>query len=774
MAQHGVRLPLLLVTGLAVATSLAACGGSSDDAPSPAPSEAAPQAAIPVEPPEPELPIPPVDTTSTSTDVDAPVVEAIESSSPAETDATASAGATPNIAAEVDIPTPIEEADTPPPIVPLTAASDGPAVPVTGPLLILSEALEYRGGRWKVYEDERQVWLQDRTSRVYLYDVSTDQYWTPFDYRHTTLVATQNDYASFSNLNIARSGIQPAGTHLIAWTDDQVHRVALTGHLEAMLFEHAEIRTIKVSPDGTHVAVLYGEPGTLVVLNAINGAERLRVAGDDPALEPLHDNGGTVRLEMGNWHADGNALSIADRPARYLDADTAILGLDGSIRVLPQDWWSLSPDLRYAIRVGGVIPAVPGSAPIEHQYIWDRWEVFDVETGRLLWTIGDESGIQWPDQIPTWSGGSQYLGFYLPSIGGQVLDTATGEIGSLTPAIEETLRGPVLSNCHTRLNGDPCTLQYNGRIVWEGARGWTGYWGRIELPDAVTLPGITLRHAERYRLPDFPGPPPRDAIVGPLLVYEIGMNRDSSSDQIRRVIVFDEGTGSNWALFDYSDLVIYWIYWRTLPVQAAHGGLVSLANREHALIYITPDGQASTLSTDIVERGGFQVSPDGRRVVAQSTPSRDVLVFDLLSNDRLLRIDHDDLIAAWEENLPADRAPHGSCAENSWRPCYLIDLNAEGSGNPHAWSADSTTILIRVGISSSDDFDWIGAGTVTLDGAIEFLNSRDHPDPLEPESEPRGRIDCLDNPAHSCRILLDGEVVGEGHWPAIIGVVELD
>ena len=41
---------------------------------------------------------------------------------------------------------------------------------------------------------------------------------------------------------------------------------------------------------------------------------------------------------------------------------------------------------------------------------------------------------------------------------------------------------------------------------------------------------------------------------------------------------------------------------------------------------------------------------------------------------------------------------------------------------------------------------------------------------------PPGRAvtDCPENPGHACRILLDGEVVGEGRWPTIIGFIELD
>ncbi len=39
---------------------------------------------------------------------------------------------------------------------------------------------------------------------------------------------------------------------------------------------------------------------------------------------------------------------------------------------------------------------------------------------------------------------------------------------------------------------------------------------------------------------------------------------------------------------------------------------------------------------------------------------------------------------------------------------------------------------------------------------------------------PRAITDCPENPGHPCRILLDGEVVGEGRWPTIIGFAELD
>ena len=71
MAQHGVRLTLLLVTGLALAVSLTACDGSSGDGPestvpdeSPAPATPAPAPETlqpPITPPDPPLPEPPAE-----------------------------------------------------------------------------------------------------------------------------------------------------------------------------------------------------------------------------------------------------------------------------------------------------------------------------------------------------------------------------------------------------------------------------------------------------------------------------------------------------------------------------------------------------------------------------------------------------------------------------------------------------------------------------------------------------------------------------------------
>ena len=729
MIRDGARgRALALATGLALAVGLAACGGSSDDAPSPTPSEADPRAAIAVEASESEPPIPPAETVPadpTLTETDAPAPAA---------DATASPVATP------DTPTPIEEADIPPPIVPLTAGPSGPAVPVVGPLLIISE----RVGAEET-SDDHEIEIR----RVSLYDVGAERYWTAFDYRSVRLL-------DWPRTDL--SAVQLAGTHLIVWSMEQVARLTLAGHIETVLFEDPEIRAIQVSPDEKHVAILYGEPGTLVVLDATTAVERLRVAGDDPALAAWHDSGSTVRLELGNWHADGTALSIIAQPGHYREKNTVILGLDGSVRVLPEDWWPLSPDLRYALRVGEIIERIgpPGHAPF-----WDRCDVLEVETGNLLWTIADEDGIQLSFTGSMWVGGSQYVWFDSEGL----FDTVTGERveGVAAWNLRRMLEGPVRTNCKTTTgasSGSPgwgvCTVRYGERVVWEGGGWLTTYHGLIEPPAGFALPGIALREVERYRLPSLPPPPPRDEMVGPLLVYEVlGGFEDvledgvltSSASATRRTIVYDEGTGRSWSLGEL------------FPTATARGGLV--AGQQSELVFLSPDGQRTKLYDRTPFSDEWEVSPDGRKLAAHFPgvigPTH-LVVFALPSGDQILRIHSDDLIAASGVVPPEDG--------------YLFVSLKGWDGWPPDETSDSAAILLWLWVGGHDPFR-LRDITVALDGTVEFQEFTEFSAP--PPSPPsRASYTCPENPAHPCRILLDGEVVGEGRWPIIIGVVELD
>ena len=229
------------------------------------------------------------------------------------------------------------------------------------------------------------------------------------------------------------------------------------------------------------------------------------------------------------------------------------------------------------------------------------------------------------------------------------------------------------------------------------------------------------------------------------------------------MIVHDAGTGASWSLFEYPDVIWYHRGKRT-PVRAAYGGLVAAQNSQ--LVYLTPDGQSTKLYGREPSYHYFQVSPDGRKVVAHFYSYRGadepahLIIFDLPSGNQILRLDDTDIIAALGEVPPGGET-------------LVIRLKGASSGMIDAWSSDSAAILIT-GERRGDGPGGGRAGTVTLDGEIAFLDSAWHPGPLEPESESPASADCPENPAHSCRILLDGAVVGEGRWPAIIGVIELD
>ena len=760
---------VLLVPGLALllAVSLAACGGSSDDAPSPAPSAAAPQAAIPVELPAPEPPIPPAETTSASTDVDAPVTEASESSSPAEADATASA-ATPDIAAEVDPPTPIAS-DAPPPIVPLTAASDGPAVPVVGPLIVVSEDVNV----WRDVEGQAI-----ETRRVFLVDRATGRYWPAFDYHNATI--THRDFGIHGRLHLSlRSAVQPAGRHLIVWATGQVARVSLGGQIEAVLLEDAAIRAVQVSPDGSHVAILYGWPGTILVLETATGAERLRLTSADPGVL----TGSTGALYLGTWHADGAALSITTELDWKQSGTTTIVGLDGSLRVLPEDWWWLSPDLRYALRFGKHV------AGYGHMLTHDRWEVIEVASGTVHWVIvGDEGGVREPWWTTPWLRlrQSRYLAFSLPAADGRtnrILDTTTWEVAPLPDGFWRMLARPLARVCENPDHSHPfsyqrspdwlsCDWYDDGVGVWEG--NWeTEYHGRIAVPDGFALAGIALQEVPRAPMP--PPPPAREAMVGPLLLYsvkgdyvpETDGTADAQAQATRRVIAYDEGTGQDWLILTYRVPGV---------VQAAHGGIV--AALDQGLLYVTPDGQARVLADQQLEDTDFRVAPDGRRVVARLNSPDRFVVFALPTGDPILQIAAETLIVATGLDLAATelhRYAYGRVEATLGNPGGHASYWRAGQ---NAWTADSMAIRIFLVAHGHDAYLEAFDVTVTLEGAIDLMASDREGGSEQPIPSPSSPAfsRCPDAPGpRLCRISPVGHgVVGEGRRPYIIGEVTLD
>ena len=714
------------------------------------------------------------------------------------------------------------EPEVGPAIVPISSSAPGPPVPVVGPLLVFSGPVPVGVARTR-----REPGQAIR--RVSLYDMETDQYWDAFDYSPRRQWNHQYERWDHSYDYDKRIGVQVAGTQLILWSMDQIVRVTLTGQIETVLFEDTDIRAFAVSPDGAHVAILYGLSGTLIVLDAATGAERLRITNNAPVIKALRGPTGGVP-DLGHWQVDGTAITLTNvtrkvvSPPSPLDWDvsgsppliealvdglqTAIIGLDGTTRVLPDDWWPVSPDLRYAILRGFVIKA--GTYSYSPGIIWDRWDVVDVETGALRWTIADANGIRDPF-LPGfgeyWLGESQAVAFHIPYKGDQILDISTGEVRPVTiHALQTLARGNCRRSVAPRIAGTafphPCDL-------------WETYHGRIEAPEGGNLPGPRAPDLQPIvSAPVLPSLPARTTMVGPLFLYEIAGPHEAVVDETgdiwhvptRRVVAYDEGTGRRWLVFRH----------RTATVQGQRG-LIQLAldgfvvSTDQGLRYVSVDGQATPLDGGVIpwhqsihrvdgwgiewhrslhqrlDRWDYQVSPDGQKIVVGFDDQ--IAVFDLPSGDALLRVPEDDLVALWEEQGPGSgRERHGACMRDLFQvlyrgepilrgvpTCYYVNLNTdEHYSTPVAWDPDSETILIEFWEDIGGSVGPVGAGTITLDGVITILDSHEHSDVWTPPWAPRGRTACQDAPAFPCRILLDDRVVGQGRWPTIIGVVDLD
>ena len=483
-----------------------------------------------------------------------------------------------------------------------------------------------------------------------VYDLAEDRYWAAFHYRDV-LTGFEHD--------------RPAG----AASGDEPHRLerragaaAEPGRRRRRRFslEDDAIRAIKVSPDGSKVAVMHGEPGSLVVLDVSNGDRLLRVPSDHPDLGSLRYGGRSSQLALGDWRDDGTALSITAGDYAGPQAQTAVLRLSGGIRVLAEGL-VVSPNLRYAIRIGEIIAS---DYTTFHAPLWKSLTVLDVDTGRVAWTIVGEDadhagrvgvqalGVATLDYPETREYAGLWFGPYavFSDGGARVLDTETGEILPLTSDIERQVKGPVRSTCGTTgsspRHASACYVQYDDSVVWDGASGWTHYLGLIEVPDGLEL-RVDLVPVVREALP--PAPPRRDEMVGPLLAYEVHGEYEYYLDNgrpdpraTRLVIVRDVGTGRSWLAFTY----LNWFAFNYTPglAQAAHGGFVAGIKP----VYFSPDGQRRTLHEDWPHT--FRVAPDGRKLVASQYggsggPARTV-VLAIPSGKEITRLVHDDLPSA--------------------------------------------------------------------------------------------------------------------------------
>ena len=698
---------------------------------------------------------------------------------------------------------------------------------VAGPLVVLSEALA-------APEETNGLWVEPR--RVYVYDVGQDRYWAAFDYRHSLTDYHYSRSGRFDGSYLA--AVQMAGTSLIVRSEDQVRRVSLNGDVEAILFEHEGIEAIKVSPDGTKVAIiLYGY--ILLVIDTHTGEEILRSYPDQEGFS------------IGHWSKEGDMISINNNsyPSR-----STILTLDGDIRTLPEDW-IISPDLKSALRYGMKIGIK------DHVWVYENFDIIDIESGEIMLTYSEEEGVRqsWK-YLPVWMGESRYVSFSLPSAGDTwLLDATTGEMLLLTPDISRNLEGRVRSTCLT--TGDyrsyPCDVRYDGRVLWEGARGWTHYLGTIEAVDNLSLRGITLIDVVRELSP--PPPPDRSEIIGPIFLYEISDEHEYLLDgtggfisrPTRHLIARDEDTGRTWSLFTGAE-----------EVQVAKNGLVIEYDQD--LFYLSLDGYVRRLTENW--HADFIVSPDGEKVAihfynSSSDPAH-TIILDTLSGEQILRIDSDDIPSitgldhsrhwlifphelSWildSENLLVLIGDEESWAHDELIFHALITLDGDaylnlcddGGGvivscvSPDAryivrgredesaeyrpwnwwyidiidletervlWSLETEAPLQERNWEWASDtqFAWSsGTGWFNFDrkypdweatsaevsvidvttGEIEVMDSADYLARFHPP--PRATTDCPPNPAHSCRILLDGEVVGEGRWPIIVGFIALD
>ena len=389
----------------------------------------------------------------------------------------------------------------------------------------------------------------------------------------------------------------------------------------------------------------------------------------------------------------------------------------------------------------------------------------------------------------------------------------------------------------------------------------------IEARGSLELRGIEPVAVVR----EVPAPPrpARDEMVGPLLAYEVHGEYEYHHGEgrpdpraTRRMIVHDEGTGRNWLAFTYRN----WLAHGYSPgaAQPALGGFV--AEIEQRLVYYALDGQTRTLHERWPE--AFRVSPDGRKLAVSHyvgsdgtewVPS-DVIVLDLPTGDRTLRLTSDEIVAAvgldadatWSVSLPGAGAWTADSARIvvgmlDWRdeyhepteslivvrtdgagrllPCYLpaclspdgryIVRGRDGAGHEYGpgswrsfdiidfetdrvlWTAGTPSLLERYHWewASASHFAWSSGGSgsafifdgyrlprgatraevavrhVTT-GEVEVMDSTEYLTRFHPPS--RATTECPPHPAQACRILLDGEVIGEGRWPRIIGFIELD
>lgn len=631
-----------------------------------------------------------------------------------------------------------------------------------------------------------------RAKDVYVLDTATDRYWRAFEY-----------HAAWPG------GVQLAGERLIVWDRERVRRVRLEGWDEAVLYEGAGISQVEVSPDGAKVAVLSGD-GALTVLDAATGETLLRVAGQTE-LDALLPDAPTRTFTLEGWSAASDRLAVAVN-APMGESRTGIFTLDGALHLLPPNAGNLSPDFRYAIQPHG-------EGCLYGWTTWPGFDVIETESGRTVRTVTaperrfialrddtHQPGWQW---LGWWAAPDRYAWYetsgcsaaterataegavaaattYLPSLdipisaiplweedaGGTrvegypaILNIASGETERPAPAAWYRLRMDA-ARLHGRgcagHSAQACTLIYEGRPVWKN--GVVEAVGVIELAEPLSLFAVRLLDSPRPS-PNPPPPPPPSEWVGPLLAwsgdggYEIVADADGGGERflpLRRVMVYDEGTGRSWRAFDYR------FRDEEPAVWPAHGGFVVRVGG--TVRYVTPDGQSRLLLTEDRDNLGVHVSPSGGNVIVsfRTTPPIDVTLalFALPSGEEVLRVDSGE--PRFDDHL------------RDMRLWWTTPGYHQTFGPPEAfvlldWNADETAFIVAVGYG---DETW---GAFNLNGEFTPLSpDAEFGPPAESLAPASGRASVRCGAEQRCSVLLDGAVVGEGRWAEAIGFVALD
>ena len=669
-----------------------------------------------------------------------------------------------------------------------------PSASVAGPLAVFTAD---SGETWT----DAGGWGQARD--VYVLDIAADRYWRALTWPGE--VAT-------------------AGERLIVWDEWQVRRVGLSGRVEAMLHEGEGIGAVAVSPDGAKVAVME-EDGALTVVATATGETLLRVEGRTELAALLPDASARA-FSLEGWNAASDRLAVAAN-ALTGEVRTGIFTLEGALRLLPPNAGNLSPDFRHAIRPHGEICGYDwarwsGFDVIETEsartvrtvlategksialrgnlHAWERdgwrWRGWWAAPGRYAWyevhsrcpaaqtKRAPEDGAVAASTtyfpildipvglIPLWekdAGDVPVEG--IPAI----LDVASGATERPAPAEWYRLRmdaARLLARGCTGHSAQSCSLVYEGRPVWKN--GVVEAVGVVDLAEPLALLGVGILESPRPS-PDPPVSPPRSEWAGPLLAwsgdggYEVVADADGGERYlpVRRVMVYDEGTGRSWRAFDYR-------YRDEEPaVWPARDGFVVRVGG--TVRYVTPDGLSRLLLAEDRDIRAVHVSPSGGNVIVTFrtaplivrpviAPPIDVTLalFTLPSGEEILRVDSGE--PRFDRYLQ-DLRQHWS--EDGYHQAFEPPDGFSLLG----WSADETAFSVAMG------YRYHPWGVFNRDG--EFTPA--HPDaeyaaPSEAPASERASVSCPDSAdlVQRCAVLLDGVAVGEGRWAEAIGFVTLD